>query len=336
MNPPTIKDVARQAQVSVATVSRVLHELGGYSDKTKQTVLASVRELGYKPNAIARGLVNKRTHTIGVLFPDVSGYLSADILHGLEEAAQEQGISVIVCNTAEDGARTMSYLQVLREKQVDGLVFACAVLKDEYAQALREMGIPVVLVNTQSANHPIPYIKIDDYQAAYQATAYLIGKGHREIAMIAGTVHDRIAGLPRLEGYRQALDEHGIAYSESRVAYGDFHLDSGRAAMEALLQTAPPFTALFAASDEMAIGAMGVAMEHGLRIPADLSVIGFDDLSLCRMVYPQLTTIRQPLARMGRLAFEKLSLLMAGATEAGSSLVAHSLVERQSVGRHSS
>ncbi|OPH59969.1 LacI family transcriptional regulator [Paenibacillus ferrarius] len=332
MNPATIKDVAKAADVSVATVSRVLHNLTGYSDKTKQKVMQAVEELGYQPNAIARGLVNKRTQTIGVLFPHVSSSFSSDILHGIEEIAQEKGFSVIVCNTAEEGKRTMKYLQVLREKQVDGIVFTSEVLKDEYFQAIKEMRVPVILVNTMSQKHMIPYVKVDDHQAAYHATDYLIQKGHREIAMISGSTKDRIAGLPRLEGYRQALADNGIEYIESRVANGDFNLEGGTEAMKKLLAEAPPFTALFAASDEMAIGAMNVAMERGLKIPDDLSIIGYDDLKFARMVYPPLTTIHQPLTMMGRMASEKLiALIEEDSTQVSSSIVSHHLVERQTV-----
>ncbi|QAY68102.1 LacI family DNA-binding transcriptional regulator [Paenibacillus protaetiae] len=332
-NPPTIKDVAKAANVSVATVSRVLHNLAGYSDKTKQKVLQAVADLGYKPNAIARGLINKRTQTIGVLFPDVSSNFSSDILHGIEEVAHEHGFSVIVCNTAAEGKRTLNYLQVLHEKQVDGIVFTSEMLKDEYYDAMKEMRVPVVLVNTHSQKHMLPYVKVDDCQAAYQATNFLIQSGHREIAMIAGTRWDMLAGAPRLDGYKRALEDNGIPFEESKVIYGDFRMDSGKKAMEQLLASKMPFTAVFAASDEMAIGAMNVAMAKGLRIPEDISLIGYDDLNISRMIFPPLTTIHQPLALMGRLASEKLIALIEGAEQVPSSIVNHQLVERKTVRR---
>ncbi|WP_321185838.1 substrate-binding domain-containing protein [Paenibacillus sp. FSL M8-0142] len=326
-----MKDVAKAANVSVATVSRVLHNLNGYSQKTKLKVLQAVEELGYHPNAIARGLVNKRTQTLGVLFPNVSSGFSSEILYGIEEAAHEKGYSVIVCNTAEDGKRTMKYLQVLREKQVDGVVFTSELLKDEYYHQMNDMKLPVVLVNTHSTKYSIPYVKVDDRQASYQATAYLIGKGHKEIAMIAGTPWDPVAGIPRVEGYRQALTDHGIPFEDTKIAYGNFHMESGRTAMAKLLKEAPPFTALFAASDEMAIGAMGMAFEKGLRVPEDLSIIGYDDLNLAKIIFPPLTTIHQPLAEMGRLAVEKLITLIEESGEVPSSIVSHSIVERRTV-----
>jgi len=331
MNPPTIKDVAKVSGVSVATVSRVLHNLSGYSDKTKQKVLKAVEELGYQPNAIARGLINKRTQTIGVLVPDVSSSFSSEILHGIEQVANDKGFSVIMCNTDEDGKRTMKYLQMLGEKQVDGVIFTSGSLEDEYYRMLKQMRVPVVLVNTLSHKYAIPYVKVDDRQASYHATEYLIRKGHRDIAMICGTISDTIAGVPRLDGYRQALEDNGLEFMESRVGYGNFRLDMGREAMKKLLDESPPFTALFAASDEMAIGAMGVALERGLKIPEDMSIIGYDDLVFSRMVFPSLTTIHQPLTKMGRMASEMLIQLIEGTDQVSSSIVSHQLIERQTV-----
>jgi len=332
---PTIKDVARKSGVSVATVSRVIHGLGaGYSDRTRDLVLKTAEELGYRPNAIARGLVNKRTHTIGVLFPDVSGSFSSELLHGIEEEAHERGFSVIVCNTARDGERTAKYLRMLREKQVDGIVFASYFDPAAYDAELAAMRMPVVLVNTVPGGAELPYIKVDDRLAAREATECLLRQGHRDIAMIAGTRNDPVAGQPRLAGYREALEASGVAYREELVAYGDFRLDGGRRAMERLLEAAPPFTALFAASDEMAVGAINAARERGLAIPADLSVVGYDDLIYARMVHPPLTTVRQPLAEMGRRASDILIARIQEEDrplEAGETIVSHRLIERGTV-----
>lgn len=183
---PTIKDVAQKANVSIATVSRVLNNLSGYSDKTKQKVNEAIKDLGYQPNAIARGLINKRTQTIGVMFPSVSGAFSSDLLKGIEELANDRNYSVMVCNTDQDGKRTLKYLQLLREKQVDGIIYSSEVLKKEYYDVLETMKIPVVLVSSQTEFASVPYVKVDDYQAAYDATLYLISKGHSKIAMISG------------------------------------------------------------------------------------------------------------------------------------------------------
>ncbi|MEK0317465.1 LacI family DNA-binding transcriptional regulator [Cohnella sp. 56] len=330
---PTIKDIAQKTGVSIATVSRVIHGLTGYSDKTRELVMKAAEELGYRPNAIARGLVSRRTQTIGVLFPQVSGSYSAELLHGIEEAANERGFSIIVCNTAREGERTMKYLRVLREKQVDGIVFASQFVLAAYEQELAAMRVPVMLVNTLPERSDLSYIKVDDREASREATEHLVRLGHREIAMIAGTPDDPVAGQPRVDGYRDALEAGGIAYREALVACGGFCLDGGRRAMERLLADAPSLTAVFAASDEMAAGALAAALERGLRVPDDLSIVGYDDLIFARMVHPPLTTIRQPLSEMGRLATERLIARIKGEPYSdGSIIVAHTLVKRDSAG----
>ncbi|MEC0333422.1 substrate-binding domain-containing protein [Paenibacillus macerans] len=328
---PTIKDVANKANVSIATVSRVLNNLPGYSEKTKDKVFKAIEEIGYQPNAIARGLINKRTHTIGVMFPTVSSLFSSEILRGVEDYAQDNGYSVVVCNTDSDGKRTLKYLQVLREKQVDGVIFSSEVLKKEYYQALKKMQIPFVLVSTESNYKNVPYVKVDDYKAAFDAVQYLIRIGHRKIALIGGTKHDKIAGVTRIEGYKKALETHGIPVDPAYIAYGDFLFERGCEAMESLLRKAPDMTAVFAASDEMAIAALSVAAKHGIKVPEDLSIIGYDDLKLAQMVVPPLTTVRQPLYDMGNLASQKLIRMIKTGEAESSRIMAHSIVERQTV-----
>ncbi|MNP05858.1 Catabolite control protein A [compost metagenome] len=332
-NNPTIKDVARKANVSIATVSRVINNLSGYSDKTKQKVNQTIQEMGYQPNAIARGLIKKRTQTIAVMFPSVSSYFSADILDGIEEYASEHNYSILVCNTAEDGKRTMKYLQVLREKQVDGIVFSSAVLKEEYYEVLQAMNIPVILVSSQVDFAPVPYVKVDDKQAAYDAVEYLITQGHREIAMISGAETDQMTGAPRIAGYKEALQKHGMAFKEHYLIYADFGFDDGCIAMEKLLKTAPEATAIFAASDEMAVAVLSVAAKHGLKVPEDISVIGYDNLKLAEMVVPPLTTVDQSLYDMGELACHKLIDMIENDSVANSSIMPHRIVERQTVRR---
>ncbi|NIK70361.1 substrate-binding domain-containing protein [Paenibacillus sp. BK720] len=328
---PTIRDVAREANVSIATVSRVLNGLTGYSDKTKQKVIKTIEDMGYHPNAIARYLNNRRTQTIGVMFPAVTNEFASAVLQGIEEFALERGYSVLVCNTEVDGNRTMKYLQVLRERQIDGIIFASEVLKNEYKQMLDTMRVPLVLVSSENEDAKVPFVKVDDRQASYDAVRYLIGKGHKDIAMIAGTAEDPIAGVPRLQGYKDALYDKGIPFRSSRVAYGDFHYDSGHAAMETLLAQDRGITAVFAASDEMAVGAMNAALRQGIRVPEDLSVMGYDNIRLSRMIYPALTTVGQPLLQLGRDAAGKVIAMIETGKTVPSLIVPHEIVERQTV-----
>ena len=178
----TIKDVATRANVSVATVSRVVNNLDGYSDETKEKVLEAIKELGYQRNAIARGLVTKTTKTIGVLIPIVSAYLYAEILNGIEEKANENGYGIFLCNTGVNGVRAINYIKMLGERQVDAIIVVSLTINDEYYNLLNSLKIPYILVSTLSYKYKIPYIKVDDQQAAYTATQFLIEKGHTKIA----------------------------------------------------------------------------------------------------------------------------------------------------------
>ncbi|KGX91062.1 LacI family transcriptional regulator [Pontibacillus halophilus JSM 076056 = DSM 19796] len=328
---PTIQDVANKANVSIATVSRVLNDLPGYSEKTKQKVLQAIEDLGYQPNAIARGLVNRKTGTIGVLFPSVSGLLSAEVLHGIEAQASEEGHSVIVCNTEADEDKTLKYIQLLSEKRVDGLVFVSEEVTDVYYKALSRMGVPVVLVSTQSFQYPLPYVKVDDRHAAYTATRHLIQAGHTQLGMISGNEKDLIAGIPRMEGFKQAIMEAGLPFQESQIEKQlSFTYEAGQEGFKTLLTRHPEMTAVFAASDEIAIGAFSAAYEMGISIPGDVSVVGYDNLKLAEMSVPPLTTIAQPFQRMGEKAVEMV-LQMNRGKGAESCILPHVLIERKSV-----
>lgn len=333
---PTIKDVAKKANVSIATVSRILNNLPGYSEDTKDKVLRAIEELRYHPNAVARGLINKRTQTIGVLFPNVSNMYSSAILDGIEDTAHNLDHSVIVCNTDSNGIRTKKYLQVLKEKQVDGLIFTSEVLKEEYYDLLSEINIPIVLVSTLSYQYSLPYVKVDDRHAAYTGTEYLIKHGHRKIAMISGTEGDPIAGTPRVEGFIQALNDNGLDGGIAPIIYGDgFGFKAGEDGLPKIFEQQPDTTAVFAASDDMAVGALASAYKMGKKVPDDLSVIGFDNTMIGEMSIPPLTTVAQPLFNMGKTASEMLfSMIESGQTTVESRIMPHEIIERQSVKKH--
>ncbi|AEV30332.1 transcriptional regulator [Sphaerochaeta pleomorpha str. Grapes] len=302
-----IQEVAKQAGVSIATVSRILNNLPGYSEKTRLKVEKTIAELGYTPNAIARGLVNKKTNVIGVLLPCVTGRFSNELLRGIERIAHSQGKSVIVCNTDHNGERTMAYLKTLSEKRVDGILYISEWLTDEYGSYLKDLGIPVVLVATHRNSFPFSSVKIDDAAAAESATRYLIAKGHAHIGLITGSASDRIAGKPRIDGYLKALKEASIEIDDSLIAYGDFHFFSGITAMEKLYDTHPELTAVFATSDEMALGAIAWLHKNNIRIPQQVSVIGYDDTLDAQIAFPSLTTIHQGIEELGETAMRLLT-----------------------------
>lgn len=300
---PTIKDVARRASVSTATVSRVLNGQQWVAEETRNTVLNAIRELNYKPNAVARSLLHAQTRTLAILFPAVSDMFSGTVLSGVEDAAQERGFSVIVCKTGGHRERTLASLQLLAEKRVDGIIFASEVLHQEYARFIGRLRIPLVVLSGESTEPGIPTIRCDDRQAAYTAAAYLIGLGHERIGMLYGGAHETPEQNGRLLGFQEAHRDHGLAVApEAVLCLEGFAFKDGQRGGTALLERARGLTAIFASSDELALGVMSAAFRRGLRLPDDLSVMGFDDLPLAEMSLPPLTTVRQPLYGMGRRA----------------------------------
>lgn len=324
----TIKDVARHANVSVATVSRILNGQSGYTEETKQAVLDVVNQLGYTPNALARGLVKKSSSTFGILLPSLTSSFMFALLDGVVNAARERNFSAIICHTGEDGKDTLNYLNILSEQRVSGIIIASEFVKDEYVERVSAMNIPVVLVSTICEHELIPYIKVNDKAAAAHATKYLIERGHRNIGMISGTKGDPVAGALRVAGFQQALKDAGIPFEEKHLVYGNFGFQSGVMGMQTLLKQSPDLSAVFAASDEMAVGALSYAYQQGIKIPDQLSVIGYDDTALAEMAIPPLTTVHQPIYEMGERAVE---MLIGGKNSGESIIMPFRIVERASV-----
>ncbi|MBF9018000.1 MULTISPECIES: LacI family DNA-binding transcriptional regulator [unclassified Oceanispirochaeta] len=322
-----ISDVAKKAGVSTATVSRIINNLSGFSDATKIKVQKAIDELGYKPNAVARGLASSKTATIGVLLPILSSRYSSQLIHGIETEAHKKGYSVIICNTDRNGERTLEYLRILSEKRVEGIIFASEWITEEYGRYMKDLTIPVVLVSTFSQSFNFPFVRVDDKQASYSATKYLLDKGHRNIGFISGTPDDRIAGIPRIEGYKEALADFGIDFREEYISYGDFHFKSGIAGMSELWNRKLDMTAVFASSDEMALGALTFLHEKGVNIPGEISVMGYDDTLDAVMAVPALSTLHQPVEEMGSKAVN----VLLSKNHSDSIIMRHSITERKSV-----
>ncbi|MFD0048023.1 LacI family DNA-binding transcriptional regulator [Actinomycetes bacterium NPDC127524] len=329
---PTIKHVAKKANVSTATVSRILNNKPGFSLKTKERVLEVIEELGYQPNAIARGLINGKTETIGVMMPRLLDMFASKVLEGIDKYAHERGSSVIVCNTDNSRDRTMKYLQFLGEKRVDGIIFVSQLLEEDYYRMMADMKIPIILVSTISYEFQLPYVKVDDYHAAFSATQYLIQKGHKKIAMIAGEQTDPVAGIPRIEGFKSALKSAGLTPDDRFIiSTGGYRHGDGKRGMEQILESGLDVTAIFACSDELAVGAMSVAYKKGLSIPDDLSIIGYDNTPLAQMSFPPLTTVAQPLYDMGNKSAEMLFNMMETGERSESRIMQHKVIERETV-----
>lgn len=297
----TIYEVARAAGVSTATVSRALNGSGQVAERTRHRITEAIAALGYQPNHVARSLVLKATHTIAVLLPDITNPFFPALVKGVQLAADEQGYAVLLAHTGGDPAKEESYFQVLRGQHVDGVLLVGLVSAPESLRGLVGHGLPVVTLDRPIDLPGSATVRVDHKAGGRIATEHLLKLGHRRIAHIAGPMGLNVS-QQRLDGYRRALLTQGWVFDERLVAHGDFSEDGGYRGIEELLRSHVRFTALFAANDLSAIGAMTALREHGLHVPDDVSVVGFDDIHLASYTSPKLTTIRQPIYDMGRAA----------------------------------
>jgi len=309
----TLRQVAGRAGVDASTVSRVLRADPALAvrPETRERILTAARELNYRPNAAALSLKLRQTHTLGMLVPDITNPIFPGIFRGVEATAAAAGYRVILVNTDEARDRESLFVDLLTEKRVDGLILATALTDDKTVAALREGGYPFVLVNRRMPGLNERYVSADDEAGARLATEHLIRLGHRRIAHISGPLFTD-TGLRRLKAYRECLHNHGIPFESAYVVEGDFREPTGQAAMQHLLELPQPPTAVFCANDLTAIGAMSALRQRGLRLPEDLSLVGFNDLPWTEHLQPPLTTVHVPLPEMGALACTMLLQLLAG------------------------
>ncbi|MBM3471029.1 MAG: LacI family transcriptional regulator [Armatimonadetes bacterium] len=329
----TIREVAEAAGVSVATVSRVVSESDHrVAAATRSRVLAAVARLNYQPNLVAQGLKSRVTRTVGLIVPDISNPFFPAIVRGIEDTANQAGLAVLLCNTYEDLAKERSYLALLRKRMVDGFIFATVGANTEHLRMLRRQRMPAVLIARAPGGVDMDAVLVDNRRGEREAVEHLLHLGHRRIAFIGGPATLPVAG-ERLAGYRDALGAAGIPVDPALVFDGGFRPEGGAAAVEALLSRRVKFTAIVAANDLMAIGAMEDLHRRGRRLPGDVAVVGFDDITFASLVEPPLTTVAQPKYQMGRLAMERLlELLNGGASRPRRLVLEPRLVVRESCG----
>ena len=328
---PTIRDVAKLAGVSISTVSRVMNAPETVVPEKRQRVQEAIERLRYKPNAFARGLIYKKSDTFGVMIPDIENPYYAGLLRGIQDAAAEMNHSVIICNTDRVRSRMLAYVRNLFEKQADGIIFASDSLHRELYDELKRSRLPFVLVSTDAPEYDAPSVDIDNEQAACEAVRHLIELGHREIGMIGFPVGNTISGAPRLAGFRRALAEAGLDHCASHVEFAAHRFEDACEAAGRLFARAPQITAVFAASDEFAMGVIAYARDHGRSVPDQLSVVGFDDIRMARMFIPRLTTVEQPVYQIGVRAVHKLHELMVnGEVSVLHERLPHRLIVRES------
>ncbi|WP_205028179.1 LacI family DNA-binding transcriptional regulator [Oleisolibacter albus] len=295
---PNIKAVADMAGVSTATVSRALSRPEKVREDTRRRVLEAVAAIGFVPNDQARAFRRRASHTVILLVRDISNPFYLDIYKGVEEAAFAAGYKVLMGDARDDDRRIRHYIDAVRERHADGLILMIGRLPD----SLRNDRLPPLVVALEAiAGLDLPTVRVDNAAAAFEAVTHLLQLGHRRIVHITGPLGEHL-GTARLEGYRRALEQAGIAYDPDLVVEGDFSLSAGRALTLGLLDRGRRFTALFAASDQMALGAIGALKSHGIQVPRDVSVVGFDDTLVAGMLDPPLTTIHQPRREIGQAA----------------------------------
>ncbi|MBL8131848.1 MAG: LacI family DNA-binding transcriptional regulator [Anaerolineae bacterium] len=301
----TILDVARESGVSYSTVSRALNGFDFVKGATRDKVLAAAEKLGYVANVQARSLAGGKTRIIGLLVPGLDNGYIGEIVRGVDEEIAKANYDLMLYTTRRRVGREAMYIDAISNGPSDGIILIVPLLEREYLTALREHHFPYVLVDQIDPQMHSPMVDATNWQGAYDATKYLIDLGHRRIGFITGLRAIQSA-LDRLDGYKAALADHGVRFDETLIAEGDFFTPGGYAAAQKLLKHKPRPTAVFASNDLMALGAMQAIRDQGLEIPEDISVLGFDDIPQASMVHPQLTTVRQPLEQMGRVAVSLL------------------------------
>lgn len=310
MNNITIYDVAREAGVSMATVSRVVNGNPNVKPSTRKKVLEAIEKLNYRPNAVARGLASKKTTTVGVIIPDISNIFFAELARGIEDIATMYKYNIILSNSDQNKEKELNLLNTLLAKQVDGVLFMGSKISDEHVAEFERSPVPIVLAATTDQEQKTPSVNIDYEKAASDAVTHLIEHQNERIAIILPDVDQEGNELKKLSGYKKALEQHHIPYREEYVLSVGQEYDDGMKAMEKLLQLKERPTAIFACTDELALGVIHAAQDNGYDIPQDFEVIGFDNTKLAEMVRPTLTSVVQPMYDIGAVAMRLLTKYM--------------------------
>jgi transcriptional regulator, LacI family len=310
MSNVTIYDVAREANVSMATVSRVVNGNPNVKPATRKKVLEVIERLGYRPNAVARGLASKRTTTVGVIIPDISNTFFAELARGIEDVATMYKYNIILSNSDQNKEKEFHLLNTMLGKQVDGLIFMSGNVTAEHVEEFKKANIPIVLAGSIEESGTIPSVNIDYEKALYEMTKAFIDRGHKKIAFVSGPLHEPINKLKKLEGYKRALREAGIPFQEEYLIEGDDSYESGLDAAEKILELDERPGAICVSTDEMAIGVIHGLQDQGYQIPDDFEIISADHTRLAYMCRPQLTAVVQPLYDIGAVAMRLLTKYM--------------------------
>lgn len=305
----TLVDVAKKAHVSVATAARVLGQYGSVGAATREKVLKAAEELGYVPNALARSMVTARTYTIGLVIPDIRNMFFASVARAIEKRAHTENYRLFVCDTDNDMDREEAYLQDLYERRVDGLIVASSAASGHVHKSLKRSTAPVVLIDRELRDVPFDTVRTDHEAGAFLATEHLIKLGHRRIGIVVGTgsesVHEQ-----RVDGYRQALEQHGIPFDPDLVKRRDW--ETGHESVDELLALSKPPTAIFATNPVVTVAVLVDLKRLRVQVGTDIALVAFDDLDTAELFNPPLTVVAQNPTQIGSTAIDVLLQRISG------------------------
>ena len=325
----SIKDIARKADVSHSTVSRALRNSPLVNRETAERIRKIAKESDFRVSAIGRSLATGRTFTLGVVATTIEDPFISEVVSGAEDAANAHGYSLILTNSNANPDRELKVVHSFEERRVDGILVLDSRVGSVYVPMLARMRVPIVLINSQHPGEYVHSISIDNVAASHTATRYLVHLGHRQIAYL-GKTGGYQSNEERASGYRQALQAAGIEARPEYVVLGDGKPEAGKNAMEQLLSLPEIPTAVFCYNDLTAIGALSAIRQHGLTVPGDISIVGFDDIGIASYTQPPLTTIRHPKHQMGRAATEMLLSLLKESVPSSVRKVQGELIVRES------
>ena len=306
----TIYDVAREANVSMATVSRVVNGNQNVKPATRKKVLDVIERLEYRPNAVARGLASKKTTSVGVIIPDISNNLNAELARGIEDIATMYRYNIILANSDQNEEKELSLLDTMLGKQVDGIVMMSEEVTESIRRAIEACPVPIVLAGSTCETEAIASVNIEYYNAAKEAVQRFIDNGHSRIAFVSGPLQYTVNGQHKLVAYKDALAQAGIELDEALIVEGDGSYDDGLESWATLATLETPPTAIFVGNDELAIGLVHGIQDSGKTVPGDVEIISFENSKLARMVRPQLTSVVLPLYDIGAVAMRLLTKFM--------------------------
>ncbi|HBE77049.1 MAG TPA: LacI family transcriptional regulator [Firmicutes bacterium] len=310
----TISDIAKCANVSKATVSRVINNKSeGVGEETKQKILNIIKEMNYQPSLIARGLVTKRIQSIGLIIPDIANPFFPQLARGAEDAALKRGYNLFLCNSDNSLEKEKNYINAFIKKSVDGVILTSSMSRSNIqCQMLKDSNIPFTLLDRYiEGMEQEAGVFLDNEEGAYRATSYLLKNGHVRIVFISGPFSVTTA-WQRFQGFQKAHFDRGVPIDYQLIREGEYHLESGRKFVEQLLTDNIPFSAVFAGNDMIAIGALKALKKQHIKVPASVEIIGFDNIDLSALIEPALSTVAQPTYDMGALGAEMLIDLIEG------------------------